>query len=73
MGIAFVHQEPALVPQLSVGENIFLSQLPAGRFGMGVRWREVHERAETLLDSLGHAIDPRTPVEELSAAARQLV
>ena len=71
VGIAFVHQELALVPQLSVGENVFLGQLPARR--MAVKWDAVYARAEALLVSLGHEIDPRTPVGELSIATRQLV
>ena len=71
LGIAFVHQELALAPQLSAAENIFLGRHPAG--GGWVRWREIHERARELLNGLGHNIDPRRLVADLSLAERQLV
>ena len=74
LGIGFVHQELALVPALSAGENIFLGRLPARRAGLGwVRWGEIHQRARALLADLGHDIDPRRPVAELSVGERQLV
>jgi ribose transport system ATP-binding protein len=71
LGIAFVHQELALAPDLSAAENIFLGRHPATR-GF-VRWRELSERAASLLSGLGHAIDPRAPVSQLSLAQRQIV
>jgi ribose transport system ATP-binding protein len=71
LGISFVHQELALVPQLSAAENIFLGRHPSG--SGWVRWREIQERAEQLLRELGHEIDPRRAVAELSLAERQLV
>ncbi len=71
LGIAFVHQELALAPELSAAENIFLGRHPADRGW--VRWREIYERARQLLDELGHDIDPRRRVLELSLAQRQLI
>lgn len=74
LGIRFVHQELALVPQLSAGENVFLGAHPSFRAGpRWVRWREIHERAGALLEELGHSIDPRRPVAELSLGEQQLV
>jgi ribose transport system ATP-binding protein len=72
LGIAFVHQELALVPQLSAAENIFLGRHPAGRGGL-VRWGEIGERAAALLAELGKPIDTRRLVSDLSMAERQLV
>ena len=43
LGISFVHQELALVPQLSVAENIFLARHPA-RYGF-VKVGEMHTQA----------------------------
>jgi ribose transport system ATP-binding protein len=71
LGISFVHQELALVPQLSAAENIFLGRHPSS--GGWVRWREMHDRARDLFTELGHPLDPRRPVAELSLARRQLV
>jgi len=71
LGISFVHQELALVPQLSVGENIFLGRHPRRR-GL-VAWDRMHTRARELLASLGHELDPSCPVGELGIAEQQLV
>jgi ribose transport system ATP-binding protein len=71
LGIAFVHQELALAPELTAAENIFLGRHPA-RNGW-VRWGEIYGRAGELLRELGHDIDPRRKVIELSLAQRQLV
>jgi ribose transport system ATP-binding protein len=71
LGIAFVHQELALAPDLSAAENIFLGRHPASRGW--IRWRELFDRARELLSGLGHNIDPRAPVGRLSLAQRQLV
>ena len=71
LGISFVHQELALVPQLSIAENVFLGRLPA--HNRIVKWDELRERARELLRDLGHELDPRQPVEELSIGEQQLV
>ncbi|HEV3198515.1 MAG TPA: sugar ABC transporter ATP-binding protein [Bryobacteraceae bacterium] len=71
LGISFVHQELALVPQLSAAENIFLGRYPCVRGW--ISWREIHDRAGKLFAELGHPIDPSSPVADLSLAARQLV
>ena len=71
LGIAFVHQELALVPQLSVAENIFLGRHPV-RNGF-VKPREMNRRTSEALESFGHSIDPRRPVASLNLAERQLV
>jgi ribose transport system ATP-binding protein len=74
LGIRMVHQELMLVPQLSVGENIFLGCPPSRRALLSwVQWSDIHERARRLLQGLGHDIDPRRPVSELSVAEQQLV
>ena len=71
MGISFVHQELALVPQLSVAENVFLGRHPATK-GF-VNFREMHGATQRVLSDLGREIDPRRPVSELSLAEKQLV
>ncbi len=74
IGISIVHQELMLVPQLSVGENIFLGRHPVQRdVFRWVRWQEIQERAATALQALGHALDPNRLVGELSIAEQQLV
>src|SRR5262249_30489840 len=71
LGISFVHQELALVPQLSIGENIFLGRHP--RKNWWVAWDEIHARARGLLAGMGHSMDPTLPVGELRIAEQQIV
>ena len=70
-GIAIIHQELALVPQMTVAENIFLGRAPS-RFGVLDQPRMVRD-ATTLLSRLGANIDPNELVEVLSIAQQQLV
>ena len=74
LGINIVHQELMLVPQLSVGENVFLGRHPVrSRNSRWVRWGDINEQASSLLKGLGHPLDPKRPVGELSIAEQQLV
>src|SRR6202453_2942283 len=65
LGIAVVHQHFNLVPQMSVAENLFLSQTLPRRAGLLVDWREVRRLAEKLLARVGLKIDPATEVSQL--------
>ena len=65
LGIAVVHQHFNLVPQLSVAENLFLSQTLPRRVGLFVNWSATEKRARKLLDRVGLRIDPWTEVSKL--------
>jgi ribose transport system ATP-binding protein len=71
LGIAVIYQEFNLVPNLSVAENLFLSNLP-GRNGM-VDWSKLYGRAEEVLRGLDLQIDVKAPVKKLSVAHQQMV
>ncbi|MBD1598934.1 L-arabinose ABC transporter ATP-binding protein AraG [Pseudomonas typographi] len=70
-GIAVIHQELHLVPDMSVAENLLLGHLP-NRFGIVDR-RALHRRARALLKGLAEEIDPSMRLGELSLGQRQLV
>lgn len=74
-GIVTVHQELSLIPELSIGENIFLGRLPrTARFGVPVvDWRKLHHDAERLMAEMGLDLDPRMPVSSLSVGQQQVV
>ena len=71
-GIAIIHQELNLVPELSVAENIFLGREPliAGLF---IDRRRLVVAAAALLRRLGVDIDPESRVAELRVGEQQLV
>ena len=53
MGISVIHQELALVPTLSVYENIFLSKLKGRVLGFITNFGELKSKAVNLLERLG--------------------
>lgn len=71
LGIATIHQEFTLVPDLTVAENILLGRQPR-RYGFVDR-RAMTRRAAELLDRVGAPIDPATRVRDLGIAGCQLV
>lgn len=71
LGIAFIHQEIALVPYLSIAENIFLGrELTVA--GM-VNQKKMYKAAKKWLDLVGLKISPMALVHNLSIAEQQLV
>jgi ABC-type sugar transport system ATPase subunit len=72
-GIAMVHQELMLVPELSVAQNLLLGREPS-RFGF-VDDAALLSRAAGMLERFGFAgeIDPRAPVGDLGIGLQQVV
>jgi len=71
LGIVIIHQELALVPQMSIAENIFLGNEIATR---GVIDRhETNRRTAELLAKVGLRESPETKVGELGMGKQQLV
>jgi putative multiple sugar transport system ATP-binding protein len=70
-GIVIIHQELALIPELSITENIFLGNEPR-RLGV-INWVEAKKRAIDLLARVGLADDPDTQIKNLGVGKQQLV
>ncbi|MGJ9374113.1 multiple monosaccharide ABC transporter ATP-binding protein [Nesterenkonia sp. CF4.4] len=71
LGIVIIHQELALVPHLSVAENIFLGN-EKSRAGI-INWHDVNLEAAALLEKVGLRENPVTPVGHLGVGKQQLV
>jgi rhamnose transport system ATP-binding protein len=72
-GIALLHQEPLIFPDLDIAENIFLGRQPEGGIPRRIRWRALYDQARELLLRLGLRLDPRTPMRHLSVANQQMI
>ncbi|MEO0957966.1 MAG: ATP-binding cassette domain-containing protein, partial [Pseudomonadota bacterium] len=70
-GIIIIHQELALIPLLSIAENLFLGNECASA-GV-IRWEETFRRTGDLLRKVGLKEPPGTPVERLGVGKQQLV
>lgn len=71
-GIATVFQEFSIVPTLSVGENIFLGNMPRSRFGV-INWAKVRGDASAVLAEMNIDISPDAITGALSVGEQQLV
>jgi rhamnose transport system ATP-binding protein len=72
-GIATVHQELLLFPELTVAENIFLGQTPKTALGT-IDWQTMRRRARELLDALDSGdLDIDQKVASLSVGNRQRI
>lgn len=71
MGLAFVHQNLALIPTLSLTENFRLSRLST-EANWRISWRREHDAVGDALRRYGLTLDPRASVSSLSAAEQAL-
>jgi ribose transport system ATP-binding protein len=72
-GIVAIHQEPQLVPYLTVADNIFLGDELMYRRVPLMHRRQMYEQSMDLLSELGAGFDAATLIARLGLAERQLV
>jgi putative multiple sugar transport system ATP-binding protein len=70
-GIVIIHQELALVPYLSISENIFMGNEQT-KNGL-VNWHLTHQKAKELLGRVGLNESPHTLVQDIGVGKQQLV
>lgn len=70
-GIAIIYQELALVPEMSVYENIFLGHEITS--GIAVDWNETIKQATTMLKKVRLDANPEVKVKDLGMGKQQLV
>ncbi|ADY66973.1 sugar ABC transporter ATP-binding protein [Agrobacterium tumefaciens] len=71
LGIGFVHQEIALCPEISVAENMFMSETGQSKSWF-MNYRDLGKRAATILKEIGD-IDPASRAGDLSISQQQIV
>ena len=70
-GIVIIHQELALVPQMSIGENMFLGN-ERGRKG-AINWNETYSEADKYLKMVGLSESSRVLIKDIGTGKQQLV
>ncbi len=70
-GIGIIYQEFALIPDLSVAENIFIHYLNQKK--TLIPWSQINREAYELIKKIGFAIPTSKKIHELSTAQQQIV
>lgn len=70
-GIAIIHQELALIPQLSIAENMFLGNEIQGR--AGIDWHETRKRALRYMAEVGLDESPDVLIKDMGVGQQQLL
>jgi ribose transport system ATP-binding protein len=73
LGIRTVYQELNLLPHLSIAENIFMENLPKRRFIRFIDRKTMYEKSSKILAEFGLEMHPRTWIQKLSVAERQMI
>ena len=70
-GIVIIHQELALVPYMTIGENMFLGNERGHKYKLD--WNETFGRAGELLKTVGLQESPQTLIKDIGVGKQQLV
>ena len=73
LGIGIIHQELSLMPHLTAAQNILIGREPRKAGGLLLDEPALNARAAEIFRSMHLALDPRTPVQELTIARQQMV
>lgn len=70
-GIAIIHQELALVPYLTIGENMFLGNECGKK--LSINWNETYVKSDELLKTVGLKEPSRTLIKDIGVGKQQMV
>ena len=70
-GIVIIHQELALIPFMSIGENMFIGNERGST--VNIHWDETYKMAEKFMNTVGLTEDPHTLNKDISVGKQQLV
>ena len=70
-GIVIIHQELALVPQMSIGENMFLGNERGKK--NAINWNETYSEADKYLKMVGLSESSRVLIKDIGTGKQQLV
>jgi putative multiple sugar transport system ATP-binding protein len=70
-GIVIIHQELALIPYMTIGENMYLGNEKGSK--VSINWDETYGEADKYLRTVGLTESSRTLVKDISVGKQQLV
>ncbi|MGD8586984.1 MAG: ATP-binding cassette domain-containing protein, partial [Chloroflexota bacterium] len=72
LGLNAVYQDITIAPELTVGENFFLGNVPRDRLGL-VDWGSIYAKSQKTLSDLGINVDSRSLISDLSPGEQTMV
>jgi ABC-type sugar transport system ATPase subunit len=73
VGISVIFQEFNLMPELTVAENLFITDLPYVKGIGAVKYKRLNDKAQLLLEELDVDISPKAYIKDLTVSERQMV
>ena len=70
-GIVIIHQEPALIPYMTIGENMYLGNEKGHK--AAINWNETYGEADKYLKTVGLQESSRTLIKDIGVGKQQLV
>lgn len=70
-GIVIIHQELALIPYMTIGENMYLGNEKGSK--LAIDWNETYSEADKYLNTVGLNESSRTLIKEIGVGKQQLV
>jgi D-xylose transport system ATP-binding protein len=70
-GIAIIHQELSLIPDMTIGENVFIGREPS-TFGV-IDWNKLYSDTKKICESIGFKRNTRRTIKQLGVGEKQLV
>ncbi len=71
--VSIVPQEPQLVENATIAENLFLPDYPVKRGGLAVDWKRLFQRGQEVLDRSDLALKAHTLVGDLGVGLQQII
>ena len=71
LGIVIIHQELALVPEMTIGENMYLGNERGHKFA--IDWNTTYSEADKYLKMVGLTESSKTQVKDIGTGKQQLV
>ena len=72
LGIVIIHQELALIPELTIAENMFLGNERKNKFGV-IDWNETYKQAQEEMKRVGLKEKSSTLIKDIGTGKQQLV
>ncbi|MDR5585924.1 MULTISPECIES: sugar ABC transporter ATP-binding protein [Clostridium] len=73
LGVAIIHQELSVIPNLTVAENIFLGNEKFSQYTRKINKKVLIERSKLFLDQIGCNVDPEALVRDINVGEKQMI